>query len=173
MDVCLQIKYPLFFSDFNEICVYSTDFRKILMYQTSWDFFLWETNCSIHTDREIDMTKLIIAFWNFANAPKNEPRPDRITIYDAGNIRGENRNRLLKLLAAEGVRLNSDIVTLYCMGDRGGTVVKVLCYKSEGCWFEPRWCHWNFSWHNPSDPTMALETTQPLTEMSTRRISWG
>ena len=30
-------------------------------------------------------------------------------------------------------------------GDRGGTVVKVLCYKSEGSWFDPRWCHWNFS----------------------------
>ena len=30
-------------------------------------------------------------------------------------------------------------------GDRGGTVVKVLCYKSEGRWFNPRWCHWNFS----------------------------
>ena len=29
--------------------------------------------------------------------------------------------------------------------DRGGTVVKVLCYKSEGRWFDPRWCHWNFS----------------------------
>ena len=30
-------------------------------------------------------------------------------------------------------------------GDRGGTVVKVLCYKSEGRWFDSRWCHWNFS----------------------------
>ena len=26
-------------------------------------------------------------------------------------------------------------------GDRGGTVVKVLCYKSEGRWFDPSWCH--------------------------------
>jgi hypothetical protein len=26
------------------------------------------------------------------------------------------------------------------MGDRGGTVVKVLCYKSEGRWFDPTWC---------------------------------
>ena len=26
--------------------------------------------------------------------------------------------------------------------------------------------------HNPSDGTMALVSTQPLTEMSTRRISW-
>jgi len=30
-------------------------------------------------------------------------------------------------------------------GDRGGTVVKVLCYKSECRCFDPRWCHWNFS----------------------------
>ena len=29
--------------------------------------------------------------------------------------------------------------------DRGGTVVKVLCYKSEGRWFHPRLCNWNFS----------------------------
>jgi len=28
---------------------------------------------------------------------------------------------------------------------RGGTVVKVLCYKSEGHWFDPSWCKWNFS----------------------------
>ena len=31
------------------------------------------------------------------------------------------------------------------LGDRGGTVVKVLCYKSVGHWFDPRWCLWNFS----------------------------
>ena len=31
------------------------------------------------------------------------------------------------------------------VGDRGSTVVKVLCYKSEGRWFDPSWCHWNFS----------------------------
>ena len=24
-------------------------------------------------------------------------------------------------------------------------MVKVLCYKSEGPWFDSRWCHWNFS----------------------------
>jgi len=30
-----------------------------------------------------------------------------------------------------------------------------------------------FHWHNPSDPTMALRSTQPLTEMNTRSISWG
>ena len=30
-----------------------------------------------------------------------------------------------------------------------------------------------FHWHNPPDRTMALGSTQPLTEMSTRIISWG
>ena len=31
------------------------------------------------------------------------------------------------------------------LGDRGSTVVKVLCYKSEGRSFDSRWFHWNFS----------------------------
>ena len=30
-----------------------------------------------------------------------------------------------------------------------------------------------FHWHNPSGCTMALGLTQPLTQMSTRNISWG
>jgi len=30
-----------------------------------------------------------------------------------------------------------------------------------------------FHWHNPSGHTMALGSTQPLTEMSTTNISWG
>ena len=30
-------------------------------------------------------------------------------------------------------------------GDRGCTVVKVLCCKSEGRWFDSICCHWNFS----------------------------
>ena len=30
-----------------------------------------------------------------------------------------------------------------------------------------------FHWHNPSGRTMALGSTQPRTEMSTRNISWG
>ena len=28
---------------------------------------------------------------------------------------------------------------------RGGTVVKVLRYKSEDRWFDSSWCQWNFS----------------------------
>ena len=36
-------------------------------------------------------------------------------------------------------------IYIYIYGDCDGTVVKVLCYKSEGRWFDSRWCHWNFS----------------------------
>jgi hypothetical protein len=36
----------------------------------------------------------------------------------------------------------SNLVTT---SNRGSTVVKVLPYISEGRWFHPRWCHWNFS----------------------------
>ena len=53
--------------------------------------------------------------------------------------------------------------------DRGGTVVTVLRYKSEGRWFDPSWCQWTFLWYK----ILALGKTKTLTEMSTRSISWG
>jgi len=37
-----------------------------------------------------------------------------------------------------------NLSVIYCFGDRGGTVVKVLGYKSEGRCIDPTWCHWNF-----------------------------
>ena len=63
--------------------------------------------------------------------------------------------------------------SLLLNGDRGSTVVKVLCYNSEGRWFDPRWCQWYSLTQNPSDRNMPLRSTQPLTEMSSRTISWG
>ena len=59
------------------------------------------------------------------------------------------------------------------MGDRGSTVIKVLCYKSEGHWFDPSWSVDFSVTQNPSNRTMALGSNQPLTEMSTRSIFWG
>ena len=42
-------------------------------------------------------------------------------------------------------RTNFCIHTLYLpTGDVGGTVVKVLYYKSEGRWFDPSWSQWIF-----------------------------
>jgi len=36
-------------------------------------------------------------------------------------------------------------VSIINSGDRGSTVVKAQCYKSEGRWFDSGRCHWNFS----------------------------
>jgi len=51
-------------------------------------------------------------------------------------------------------------------------VVKVLCYKTEGRWFDPRWCQWIFLWHIIL-PIALCPWGQHLTEMSTKSISWG
>jgi len=62
---------------------------------------------------------------------------------------------------------------LHCVvADRSTTAVKVLRYKSEGHLFDSRW-PMEFFIDNPSDRTMALGSTEPLTEMSTRSTSWG
>jgi hypothetical protein len=55
------------------------------------------------------------------------------------------------------------------MGARGGLVVKALRYAGS----IPDGVIGIYHWHNPSCRTMALGSTQPLTEMSTRCISWG
>jgi hypothetical protein len=55
-------------------------------------------------------------------------------------------------------------------GEGGHTVaqlVEALHHKPEGRGFDSRWCH------NPFGCTMALGSTQPLTEISTGNISWG
>jgi hypothetical protein len=67
----LHIKYPLFLSDFNAILIFSTDFRKKLKFQVSSKSVYWEPSCSMRADGQTDMRKLIVAFRNFANAPKN------------------------------------------------------------------------------------------------------
>ena len=77
------------------------------------------------------------------------------------------------------------ISTTFChhyttrLGARGGVVVKALHYKPAGRGFDSRWCQGFSPWHNPAGRTMALGSTQPLTEMSTRCVScqqeysWG
>jgi len=62
---------PLFLSDFNETLIFSTDFRKILKHQISCQFVQWEPSCSMRTDRQTVTINLIVAFNNFAKAPKN------------------------------------------------------------------------------------------------------
>jgi hypothetical protein len=39
--------------------------------------------------------------------------------------------------------------------------------------FDSRWGHWILNWPNPSSRTVALGSTHPLTEMSTRNLPGG
>ena len=65
MYIQLQAKYPLL-SDFNETRTFSRYFRKILIKIRPVGAELF------HGDGQTDMTKLTVAFRNFANAPKKQ-----------------------------------------------------------------------------------------------------
>jgi hypothetical protein len=52
-------------------------------------------------------------------------------------------------------------------------IMKTLRYKPEGRGFDLHSVTGMFHLHNHSGRTMALGSTQPLTEMSTRNTSWG
>jgi hypothetical protein len=54
----------------------------------------------------------------------------------------------------------------------GAYLVEALCYKPEGRGFESDEVKF-FNLRNPSGRTLALGSTQPLTEMSTRNLPGG
>ena len=55
-----------------------------------------------------------------------------------GHVQRMEENRIPRRV------LYMNLGTIRLRGDRGGIVVKVLCYKSEGRWFDPSWCQWIF-----------------------------
>ena len=65
--------------------------------------------------------------------------------------------------------LNVCVCVCVCvyMGHAVAQLVEALRYKPEGRGLDSLWCHWI------SGRTMALGSTQPLTEMNTRNVSWG
>ena len=74
------VKSPLFLSDFNEIKIISTDFRKILKYQffmkirpVGAELFHGDGRTDGRTERKMDTTTLIEGFLNSAKAPTNTP----------------------------------------------------------------------------------------------------
>ena len=72
----LYVNFPLFWSDFKESLIFSTDFSK------KYSNIKFHANPSSgrrtvacrRTDGRTDMTKLIVAFRNFAKVPKNSSR---------------------------------------------------------------------------------------------------
>jgi hypothetical protein len=61
----------------------------------------------------------------------------------------------------------------FLRGHAVAQLVEALRYKPEGRGFDSRWFHCNFYLHIPSSRTTALESAQPLTEISTRNIYRG
>jgi hypothetical protein len=68
----IYVKYPLFLLDFNVIWILSTVSKKYsnIRFYENPSSGSQVIPCR-RTDRRTDMTKLIVAFCNFANAPKN------------------------------------------------------------------------------------------------------
>ena len=63
------------------------------------------------------------------------------------------------------------LLLVLVIGNRDGTVVKVLCQNRKVAGSIPDGVIGIFHWHNPSDRTVALGSTQPLRQLSTSSIS--
>jgi len=102
---------------------------------------------SSDTCGQTDMTKLTSAFRQYANTPKKE----KGFLHCGTNI--FNHSIIMGTAVAQWLRC--------CATNRkvAGSI--------------PNGVTGNFHLHNPSDRIMALVSTQPLTEMSTRSICWG
>ena len=80
MRKCLRVKRPLFLSDVNEIWIVSPHSRKTFKC-VSLKSAQWEPSCSTQNG-QTDMTKLILAFRNFANAPKKSSTVSKELVSD-------------------------------------------------------------------------------------------
>jgi hypothetical protein len=68
-NVYLHAKHLSVLSDFDKACIFYTDFQKFLKCTISWKLVQREPSCSMRTDRHAEA---IVAFGNFANAPKSQ-----------------------------------------------------------------------------------------------------
>ena len=80
----LTVTFRLF--DFNESLIFSTDFPKIPKYQISWKSVRWDLSCSMQTDRRTEVTRLTVAFRDFAKAPNYSYSPSDIHILCCRNM---------------------------------------------------------------------------------------
>ena len=65
-NIGLHVQYPILLWDINGTWILWKQFRTMFRYQISWKSVRWEPSCSMRTDGRTDMTKLTVAFRNFA-----------------------------------------------------------------------------------------------------------
>jgi len=64
------------------------------------------------------------------------------------NIKGKIKTSTKDSLGLHELKHHKPRFEDECLGfsyQSSSTVVKAPCYKSEGRWFDPRWCQWNVS----------------------------
>ena len=85
------VKYLLFLSDLKETWIFMTVFQKILEYQIHKYLFSgsWVVPCG-RTNGWTDTMKLIVAFSNFVNEPKNKSLHIRYVIWEQEAVLLEN-----------------------------------------------------------------------------------
>jgi hypothetical protein len=72
-------------------------------------------------------------------------------------------------------RTVSTFIACYGMSeDKWSLFTRLRSLELKKCFHvDSRWCHWIFCRRNLSDRTMVQWSTQPVTEMGIRNISWG
>ena len=69
MHIDIRVQYPLFLSYFNETQIFATDFFSKNTQISNFMKIRPVVTELFHVERQTDMTRLIVAFRNFAKAP--------------------------------------------------------------------------------------------------------
>ena len=70
MYIGLHVKYQIFFSDFNETWIFTTDFLKILNFTKIRLVGVELFHADMQMDGQTNISKLVVAFRYFAKVPK-------------------------------------------------------------------------------------------------------
>jgi hypothetical protein len=103
-------------------------------YYPNQGHFLWWVRCATVSLRSADNTK---------KAGTSSKASD---LYSCIRLQSQLRFQTYWHFMQFSLVIPANVITPY-IRPRGSTVVKVLRYKSEGRWFDPRWCHGIFHWH--------------------------
>jgi len=136
----------LFWNDASCVRSYTMSIHHLLFLQvSSCIWWKWVSIC----------THSVWIFSSRGSIHKSNPNTDldRLIRFQEVEAPRFQDNRHMKVVRLSAVRTPPPLPPRnyswysYLLGDRSSTVVKVLCYKSEGRWLDPSWCQWIFHLH--------------------------